>query len=54
MVTKEFIQFKNYGKCIKLSNGVIEAVATLDLGPRIVFFGFIGGENIMKDRKSVV
>ena len=52
MVKKEFIQFKNYGKCIKLSNGVIEAVATLDLGPRIVFFGFVGGENIMNTKKD--
>ncbi len=52
MVTKEFTQFKNYGKCIKLSNGKIEAVATLDLGPRIVFFGFVGGENIMNTKKD--
>ncbi len=52
MVNKEIIQFKNYGKCIKLSNGIIEAVATLDLGPRIVFFGFIGEENIMNTKKD--
>ena len=52
MVNKEIIEFKNYGKCIKLSNGTIEAVATLDLGPRIVFFGFIGGENIMNTEKD--
>ena len=52
MITKEFIEFKNYGKCIKLSNGIIEAVATLDLGPRIVFFGFIGEENIMNTQKD--
>ena len=41
MITKEIIEFKNYGKCVKISNGIIEAVATVDLGPRIVFFGFI-------------
>lgn len=52
MITKEFIEFKNYGKCIKLSNGIIDAIATLEMGPRIVFFGFIGGENIMNTEKD--
>lgn len=52
MVTKEIIEFKNYGKCVKLSNGIIEAVATVGIGPRIVFFGFVGGENIMNTEKD--
>lgn len=52
MVNKEIVTFKNYGKCLKLSNGVIEAVATLDIGPRVVFFGFVGGENIMNSQKD--
>lgn len=52
MVTKSMTEFKNYGRCVKLSNGVIEAVATVDIGPRIVFFGFVGGENMMCDRKD--
>lgn len=52
MVNKEVIEFKNYGKCIKLSNGIIEAIATLDLGPRIVSFGFIGGTNILNTEKD--
>ena len=41
MITKEIIEFKNYGKCVKLSNGIIEAISTVEMGPRIVFFGFI-------------
>lgn len=52
MINKEIIEFKNYGKCIKISNGVIEAVATLDIGPRIISFGFIGEENIMNTKKD--
>ena len=52
MVNKEIIQFKNYGKCVKISNGIIEAVATLDIGPRVISFGFIGGENIMNTKKD--
>lgn len=52
MVNKEFIEFKNYGRCIKLSNGIIEVIATLDVGPRIISFGFIGKENIMNTEKD--
>ena len=52
MISKEIIEFKNYGKCVKISNGIVEAVATVDLGPRIVFFGFVGGENIMNTEKE--
>ncbi len=48
MVTvKELESFKDYGKCLSISNGVIEALATLDIGPRIISFGYVGGQNIM-------
>ena len=52
MIEKSITEFKNYGKCVKISNGIIEAVATVDIGPRIVYFGFIGGENIMNTSKD--
>ena len=51
------IDFENYGKCVQLSNGVIDLVVTIDCGPRIVRFGFIGNENILYndlDRKFKV
>lgn len=46
------ITYKDYGKCLSISNDKIEAVVTLEYGPRIVFFGFIGGTNIMNDEKD--
>lgn len=54
MVTvKEIESFKKYGKCACISNGVIEAYVTLDLGPRIIRFGFVGGTNFMaSDREA--
>ena len=52
MIKHEKITFKNYGSCIKLSNGIIEAVVTIDIGPRIVYFGFVGKENIMNSAKD--
>ncbi len=45
--------FLDYGRCLKITNGLIEAVATLDVGPRIVSFSFVGGKNVlMSDRKA--
>lgn len=52
MVNKQIIEFKNYGKCVKLDNGIIEATATIDIGPRIISFGFIGGVNILNTKKD--
>lgn len=44
--------FKDYGRCAVISNGVIEAYLTLDLGPRIIRFGYVGGQNIMNDDRA--
>ena len=44
--------YKDYGKVVSVSNGIIEAFVTVDLGPRIIRFGFIGGENIMCDDRA--
>ena len=48
------IDFENYGKCVQLSNGVIDVVVTIDCGPRIVRFGFVGGENVLLFRRGGV
>ena len=48
MVTlKEIESFKDYGKCLSISNGIIEALVTLDLGPRVISFGFKDSQNFM-------
>jgi len=39
--------YENYGKCVQISNGIIDVVVTIDFGPRIVRFGFIGDANIL-------
>ncbi len=45
--------YKDYGRVVSISNGIIEAFVTVDIGPRIIRFGFVGGENIMcDDRKN--
>ncbi len=49
---KEIESYKDYGRCVVISNGVIEAYVTVDLGPRIIRFGFVGGENILCDNRK--
>ncbi len=46
MVSIEEINYKSFGKCVKIHNGIVEAVATLDIGPRIIRFAPIDGENV--------
>ncbi|MBE7558267.1 hypothetical protein HS125_04720 [bacterium] len=35
--------------CIHISNGEIELIATTAVGPRIMRFGFVGGQNFLKE-----
>jgi hypothetical protein len=41
----DIIHFGGWDNCIRLRNDHIELIATLDVGPRVVYFGFIGGQN---------
>ena len=49
---KQIESYKNYGRCISISNGTIEAYITIDLGPRIIRFGYIGEQNIMQSNRQ--
>lgn len=39
--------YKNYGKCICLENDNIRLIATIEVGPRIIFFGLCNGKNLL-------
>ncbi len=41
----EKVKYSHYGECYKLSNGTVDVLVTLDVGPRVIFYGFTGGEN---------
>jgi len=50
------INYENYGKCVQISNRLIDVVVTIDCGPRIVRFGFVDQQNVLYndlDRKYV-
>lgn len=43
----EKIEYQGFPNCIRLENNNLEIIATTDVGPRILFFGFAGGENVL-------
>jgi hypothetical protein len=48
-VQVEKMQYKGWHNCYRVTNGEIELVVTGDVGPRIIRFGFVGGQNLFKE-----
>lgn len=48
-VKVEKVEYKGWHNCYRVSNGEIEAIVTGDVGPRIIRFGFVGGQNMFKE-----
>jgi len=53
LIFKKISDFKGIGKAISLSDGVIELVVTVDVGPRIIRFAIAGGEGILEEECDV-
>ncbi|MEG1613611.1 MAG: hypothetical protein RR357_05540 [Clostridia bacterium] len=49
MITKRYKVYKNFGKCLELTNGEIKALITVDVGPRIIFYGYKGYNVLYED-----
>lgn len=45
----EKVKYSIYGNCYKLSNGTVDLLVTTDLGPRVIYYGFTGEENILAE-----
>lgn len=48
-VAMERVAYGGWENCLKLSNGTVELIATADVGPRIIRFGFVGQANEFKE-----
>jgi len=46
---KEKYSYGGWENCLHVSNGSIELVATTDVGPRIIRFGFSGQQNLFRE-----
>jgi hypothetical protein len=44
--------YKHYGKCLKITNDLLEILITVDVGPRIIYFAAPGGENLLFNDES--
>lgn len=49
---QEKVQYGGWPNCIRLTNGKVELILTTDVGPRIIRFGFVGGQNLFKEFKD--
>jgi len=47
MYKAEKIERFNLPNCLRLSNGAVEIIVTTDVGPRVISYGFAGGENVL-------
>jgi hypothetical protein len=48
-VKVEKTAYKGWPNCYRITNGDVELVVTSDVGPRIIRFGFVGGQNVFKE-----
>ena len=48
-VSVEKVEYKGWRNCYRVSNGEIELIVTGDVGPRVIRFGFAGGQNLFKE-----
>jgi hypothetical protein len=45
----EKVAYSGWKDCLRLTNGRIEAIVTTEVGPRIVRFGAVGGQNLLHE-----
>ncbi len=48
-VKVEKIEYKGWRNCYRVSNGEVELIVTGDVGPRVIRFGFVDGQNVFKE-----
>jgi len=45
----EKVPYAGWLNCYRMTNGAVEIVVTSDVGPRIMRYGFVGGQNLFKE-----
>lgn len=48
-ITIDKINYKGYANSYRMTNGTVELVVTSDVGPRILFYGFVGQQNFFRN-----
>ncbi len=45
----EKTNYKGWPNCYRITNGEVELIVTSDIGPRIMRYAFVGGQNLLKE-----
>jgi hypothetical protein len=48
----EKASYAGWPNCYRLTNGEVELIVTTDVGPRVIRYSFVGGQNIFKEFKE--
>ena len=48
MMNLEKVSYKGMADCLSLSNDEVELIITTGLGPRVLFYGYVGGQNFFR------
>jgi len=48
-VKVEKVEYKGWHNCWRVGNGEVEVIVTGDVGPRVIRYGFTGGQNFFKE-----
>ena len=43
------VPYGGWPNCYRISNGEVELIVTADVGPRVIRYGFVGGQNLFKE-----
>ncbi|MDX2032260.1 MAG: hypothetical protein SF339_16420 [Blastocatellia bacterium] len=47
--TIQIVEYKGWKNNLQLSNGTVDLLVTLDVGPRVIRYGYVGGANVFKE-----
>ena len=50
----EKTNYKGWPNCYRITNGDVELVVTGDVGPRVIRYGFPGGQNLFKEYAEMI
>ena len=48
-MTIEKVAYGGWANCYRVTNGEVELILTSDVGPRVMRFGFVGGQNFFRE-----
>src|SRR3954451_7322613 len=45
----EKVAYRGWPNCYRITNGEVELIVTTDVGPRVIRYAFVGGQNLFKE-----